>query len=173
MGIHMCPLKIWMTQSPHFCRFSDAKSTLWAPPFPNRGISRNLKQWDWDQSVAMWGCPYQTWWGSHHPPQKSAVPFVCGMEQVNRIDITSAVWQLATRCLILGVGFREQAIKWRQNQDQGCKGRCHGNKFWEYISCKWILTGENDMGISYERWFAFIVNPASAGCSLWIRSCGV
>ena len=23
-----------------------------------------------------------------------------------RIDITSAVWQLATRCLILGVGFR-------------------------------------------------------------------
>ena len=28
-----------------------------------------------------------------------------------RIDNTSAIWQLATRCLILGVGFRRQAIQ--------------------------------------------------------------
>jgi len=45
------------------------------------------------------------------------------------IDITSAVWQLATHCLILGVGFRGQAIQWRHIRDRGSKGRCHGNQF--------------------------------------------
>jgi len=64
------------------------------------------------------------------------------------IDITSAVWQLATRCLILGVGFRGQAIQWRDTRDRGSKGRCHGNQFWDCISCKWTLTEDNDMRLS-------------------------
>jgi len=36
-------------------------------------------------------------------------------------------------------GFWGQAIRWWYNQDWGSKGRCHGNQFWDYISCKWIL----------------------------------
>jgi len=43
--------------------------------------------------------------------------------------ITLVVWQLATRCLILGVGFRGQAIRWRHRWDQLTKNRCHGNQF--------------------------------------------
>ena len=34
------------------------------------------------------------------------------------INITSAVWQLATPCLILGVGFWGQAIQWRHSRDR-------------------------------------------------------
>jgi len=45
------------------------------------------------------------------------------------MDITSAVWQLATRCLILEVDFRDHAIQWRHSRDRGSKGRCHGNHF--------------------------------------------
>jgi len=33
--------------------------------------------------------------------------------------------------LILGVGFRGQAIQWRHSRDRGSKGRCHGNQFWD------------------------------------------
>jgi len=33
------------------------------------------------------------------------------------------------RCLILGVGFRGQAIRRRHSRDRGSKGRCHGNHF--------------------------------------------
>ena len=43
--------------------------------------------------------------GVPHPPLRSAVPFVCGVGQVNFESITSAVWQLATRCLILWYVF--------------------------------------------------------------------
>jgi len=32
--------------------------------------------------------------------------------------------------LILGVGFRGQAIWWRHSQFWGSKGCCHGNHFW-------------------------------------------
>jgi len=32
----------------------------------------------------------------------------------------------------------------------GSKGRCYGNQFWDYISCKWTLTGDNDMRLSYK-----------------------
>jgi len=42
----------------------------------------------------------------------------------------SVVWYLATRCLILGVGFRGQAIWWRHSRFWGYKGCCHGNHFW-------------------------------------------
>jgi len=69
------------------------------------------------------------------------------------IDITSAVWQLATRCLILGVGFRGQAIQWRHSRDRESKGRCHGNQFWDCISCKRTLTEDNDMRLSCKGWF--------------------
>jgi len=44
--------------------------------------------------------------------------------------ITSVVWWLATRCLILGVGFRGQAIRWRHSRFPVSKGRCHRNHFW-------------------------------------------
>jgi len=73
------------------------------------------------------------------------------------IDITSAVWQLAIRCLILGVGCRGQAIQWRYTRDRGTKGRCHRNQFWDCISCKWTLAGDrpNDMMLSYKWWFVF------------------
>jgi len=46
--------------------------------------------------------------GVPHPSLRSAVPLVLGVGQVNFepiTDITSAAWQPATRCLILGVGF--------------------------------------------------------------------
>jgi len=39
------------------------------------------------------------------------------------------------------------------SRDQGCKGRCHGNQYWDCMSCKRILTGDNDMGISYKGLF--------------------
>jgi len=41
------------------------------------------------------------------------------------------------------------------SRDRGSKGRCHGNHFWDYISCTWTLTGDNDMRISYRGWFVF------------------
>jgi len=45
------------------------------------------------------------------------------------------------------------------------KGRYHGNQFWDYISCKWILTGDNDIEISYKGWFVF-----SKPCVYWSLS---
>jgi len=33
--------------------------------------------------------------------------------------------------LILRVGFRGQAIRWRHSRDWVSKGRCHGNQFWD------------------------------------------
>jgi len=35
-------------------------------------------------------------------------------------------------CLILGVGFRGQAIRRRHSRDRVSKGRCHGNLFWGF-----------------------------------------
>jgi len=37
------------------------------------------------------------------------------------------------------------------SEDRGSKGRCHGNQFWDYISCKWTLTGDNDMSSNGEN----------------------
>jgi len=68
-------------------------------------------------------------------------------------NFSSVVWQLPTRCLILGVGFRGQAIQWRRSRDRGCKGHCHGNQFWDCITCKWTLTEDNDMRLSCKGWF--------------------
>jgi len=58
------------------------------------------------------------------------------------------------------------------SRDRGCKGRCHGNQFWDYISCKWTLTGDNEMRLSYKEWFVFSQPLLLIGRSLWIRSCG-
>jgi len=41
--------------------------------------------------------------------------------------------------LILGVGFRGQAIRWRHSRFQGSKGCCHGNHFW--LSVYGVHTG--------------------------------
>ena len=51
--------------------------------------------------------------------------------------------------------FWVQAIQCRYSRDSGSKGRYHGNQFWDHISCKWTLTGENDMRFSYKGWFVF------------------
>jgi len=49
---------------------------------------------------------------------------------------------------------------------------CHGNQFWDYISCRWTLTADNEMRISCEGRFVFSKPPRLIGRSLWIRSCG-
>jgi len=36
----------------------------------------------------------------------------------------------------------------RYPMNRGSKGRCHGNQFWDCISCKWTLTEDNDMRLS-------------------------
>jgi len=36
---------------------------------------------------------------------------------------------VARRCLILGVGFRGQALRWRHSRFRGSKGRYRGNHF--------------------------------------------
>jgi len=74
---------------------------------------------------------------------------------VPHLSLRSAVWQLATRCLILGVGFRGQAIQWKHSRDRGSKGRCHGIQFWDCISCKWTLTEDKDKRLSCKGWFVF------------------
>jgi len=62
----------------------------------------------------MWGHPYQTWCGLPTHLWDRLFPW-CGGGKL-WIDITSAVWQLATRCLILWAGFLGQAIQWRQDK---------------------------------------------------------
>jgi len=39
--------------------------------------------------------------------------------------------------------------------NRGCKGRCQDNRFWDFTRCKWPLTGDDNMGISYEGWLVF------------------
>ena len=51
------------------------------------------------------------------------------------------------------MGFRGQAIQRRHSRDRGSKGRCHGNQFWDCISCKWTLTEDNDIRLSCKGWF--------------------
>jgi len=50
-------------------------------------------------------------------------------------------------------GLSAQSTKCRHCRYPATKGRCRGNRFRDYIACKWPLTG--DMGISYERWLVF------------------
>jgi len=37
------------------------------------------------------------------------------------------------RCMILGVGFPSQDIRWRHSRDRVSKGRCHGNHFLPFL----------------------------------------
>jgi len=100
-GVFIHPNNL-MGENPHFSPICEPKSTLWAPPFHN---AREIEKWI---GVARLERPYQTRWVSHHPRLTSVVPLGHWMGQVNgRIDINfRCIWQLATRCLILGVRFR-------------------------------------------------------------------
>jgi len=153
----MCPLTNLRGEKPPFLRIFGPKLTLWAPPFPNALKIRKSK----NNSVSLWlceqywACPYQTWWGSPTHLWDQLSPWCGGGAGKFWIDISSAVWQLVTRCLILWVGFRGQAIQWRHSRARGSKGRCHGNQFWERISCKWTLSEDSDMRLSCKGWFVF------------------
>ena len=58
---------------------------------------------------------------SHHPRLRLVVLLGYGVGKVNpEIDITSAVWQLATRCLILGVGFPGKTMRQRHCCGRNC-----------------------------------------------------
>jgi len=54
---------------------------------------------------------------------------------------------------LLGTSYpmkTNMAISQTKNEDSrncGSQGRSHGNNFWDYISCKCIQTGDNDVGI--------------------------
>jgi len=115
--------------------------------------------------------PHQRWWGSPTHLWDRLSAWCVGWAGKLWIDITSVVWQLATHCLILGVVFRGHAIQWRHCRDRWSKGRCHGNQFWDYISCKWTLMGTNDTRLSYKGRFVFS-QRLSVGCSVWIRTWG-
>ena len=105
------PLKSECRKPPIFDnrQFADPKSTLRAHHSIMRGKLRSLKQSG--KSVARLGRPSKKHGGVHHPGLRSVVPLV-GQASF-RINITSAVWQLATLCLILGVDFPGQNIRWR------------------------------------------------------------
>jgi len=45
----------------------------------------------------------------------------------------------------------------------GLIGRCHGSQFWDYISCKWTLTGDNGVRLSYKGWCVFSLLVALSG----------
>ena len=157
MGVHTCLLTNLRGENPTFCRSSDPTLTLWTPPFHNAGKIRKSR------TVAsicgyMWARPHQTWWG---PPTHlwDRLSHWCGSGASKFwIDITSAVSQLASPCLILGVGFRGQAIRWRHSRDRGSKGCCHGNLFWDYTSCTWPVMGDNYMRVRIKDGL-FSVNP--------------
>ena len=107
------------TNKNNFRQFADPNSIFWAPPFIERGKTGNPKQVKQpSQSVARLWRPYQTWWGSNHPRLRSVVSLGHGVKQIIvRIDITSAVLQLATRCLILGVDFSGSAYPRNSDED--------------------------------------------------------
>jgi len=67
--------------------------------------------------------------------------------------------------------FRGQTIRRRHSRDQESKGRCRGNRFWDYVSCKWPLTGDNDIEISCQGWLDYS-QPLRLLVALCFRSCG-
>jgi len=87
----------------------------------------------------------QTWWGSHQPRLRSVVPLGHRVGQINAgIDITSAVRQPATRCLLLGVGFPGQPIRRRHCRGRNCSTRAtikmgigpHSGVQYETVVCR-------------------------------------
>ena len=92
--------------------------------------------------------------GFHHPRMRLVI-VPLGNGQVNlQVNITLAARQLATLLFDSRVGYSGSSylmiVMIQVIQDRGSKGRCHGNRFWDYISCEWPLTGHNDMAISYK-----------------------
>jgi len=102
MGVFVCaPEKFEGQETPIFASF---RTQSWHFE-PHHLImwqkSGNLKQQG--QSVARLWCPYQTCWVSHHRWLRSDVALGHEVGQMKVwFNITSAVWQLVTRCLILG-----------------------------------------------------------------------
>jgi len=105
-------------------RFADPKSTLWTLPFPNARKIGKSKTIGSISIPNMVGLP---------PPTSENGCFLGVWDRAGKfwMDVTSAVWQLATCYLILLVGFWGQAIQWRHSQDRGSKERCHSNQFWD------------------------------------------
>jgi len=77
-----------------------------------------------NQSVARWGCPFQTWRGPTTHAWDRLFPWAWRRagKHSNRynFDCTTA---LATRCLILGVGFLGQPIRRRHCCGRNCSMR--------------------------------------------------
>ena len=66
--------------------------------------------------------------------------------------ITGFVWTIATRRLVMEGGVSGRPTECRYCRHPATKGRCHGNQFWDCISCKWTLTEDNDMRLSCKGW---------------------
>ena len=66
--------------------------------------------------------------------------------------ITGFVWTIATRRLVREGGLSGRPTECRYCWHPATKGRCHGNQFWDCISCKWTLTEDNDMRLSCKGW---------------------
>jgi len=64
----------------------------------------------------------------------------------SKIGTTGFVRQIATIAIAYGGGLSSQPTECRY---------CRWLRFWDYINCKWRLTVDNDMGISYKRWLVF------------------
>ena len=54
--------------------------------------------------------------------------------------------------------------------NRGCKGRCQDNRFWDFTRCKWPLTGDDNMGISYEGWLVFSTPTSVSHCTTHCRN---
>jgi len=54
-----------------------------------------------------------------------------GRYALNRYNFCSTAASNSLFDSFLGVGFRGQAVQWRRSWDQGTKGCCHGNEFWD------------------------------------------
>jgi len=164
-------LVCWGAKNPNFCRFADPKSTLWALPFPNAEKIRKSKT---IRSI----CGYVRNKHGGSPtthPRNRLSPWSLGMwGRAGKlwIDVTSAVWQLATCCLILRVGFRGQAIQWWHSWKWGSQGRCNWNHFGTTLAANGFCREMTTWGFHLNDGL-LPVNPASVCRSLWIRSCSV
>ena len=58
-------------------------------------------------------------------------------------------------CLILGWVFGDKLSNEDIAEIEGLRDVAMAINFWDYVSCKWTLTEDNDMMISYKGWFVF------------------
>jgi len=92
-------------ENANFCQLADPKSTLWDPPCHNN--EREI--WKSKTIVNLWlGLDVHTKYGGFSPPMAEIVPLGHGVGQINvQINITSAVWQLATWVFDSRCGFSD------------------------------------------------------------------